>query len=302
MAIVSIPADLSKGADPSPWTLNGNDLYTDSTSYLVGIGTTDPEAFLHVRGTQNNTALKVSQESGGSYSYKFMEFKNEAATTEASAPFIYSFNQSGYTMVRFVGSASFSWMFDTTLNCRGGIDLNGTSGNLSTTGTVFRVQASNGFSMGASAFTPNNARLHIKEASKPQLKLDDGTNNTTFQQSGDELTIDVDAGKLKLDSGLSFASVSKTADYTMLASDHVVFCNCPAGTPGMTITLPANSAGRMVKIIDNAGSCSNVLGSEHHIRITPASGSINGTTHVDIQDAYGSVFAICDGTNWTITN
>ena len=300
MAIVSIPADLSKGADPSPWTLNGDDLYTDSTSYLVGIGLTDPEAYLHSKAINNTTALKLEQVGSGT-TYKFAEFKNEAATTETFAPYIYSDAINGFTRVRFAGSG-YSWMFDTLLSCRGGIDLNGTSGNLQTTGTVFRVQASNGFSMGSSAFTPNNARLHIKEASKPQLKLDDGTNNTTFEQSGDELTIDVDAGKLKLDSGLSFASVSKTADYTMLASDHVVFCNCPAGTPGMTITLPANSAGRMVKIIDNAGSCSNVSGSEKHIRVTPASGTINGTTHVDIENAYGSVFAICDGTNWTITN
>ena len=302
MAIVSIPADLSKGADPSPWTLNGDDLYTDSTSYLVGIGLTDPEAYLHVKGVENTTALKISQESGNSYAYKFMEFKNEAATTETTPPFIYSYSQAGYTMVRFVGNSSVSWMFDTQLSCRQGIDFNGTTGHVTTSGVALRLHANNGFAMGSTLFYPTGARLHIKDASNPQLKLDDGTNNTTFEQSGDELTIDVDNGKMKLDSGLSFASVSKTANYTMLASDHVVFCDCPAGTPGMTITLPANASGRLVKIIDNTGSCSNVSGSEHHIRVTPASGTINGTTHVDIQNAYGSVFAICDGTNWTITN
>ena len=291
------------GSNPSPWSVNGNDLYPDSTSYLVGIGTTDPEAFLHAKAINNTTALKLEQVGSGT-TYKFAEFKNDLATTETYGPYMSSDVTAGHTRVRFKSSGGglTQWLFDGTLGAKAGIDLDGSSSDIRTAGAFLRLHASTGFGMGASSFTPNNARLHIKEASKPQLKLDDGTNNTTFEQSGDELTIDVDAGKLKLDSGLSFASVSKTADYTMLASDHVVFCNCPAGTPGMTITLPANSAGRMVKIIDNAGSCSNVLGSEHHIRITPASGSINGTTHVDIQDAYGSVFAICDGTNWTITN
>ena len=38
MSIVSIPSDPTPGAAPSPWALNGNDLYPDSTSYIVGIG------------------------------------------------------------------------------------------------------------------------------------------------------------------------------------------------------------------------------------------------------------------------
>lgn len=48
MSILTTPADLAKGADPSPWTLSGDDLYTDSTSYLVGIGNTNPDTALHV--------------------------------------------------------------------------------------------------------------------------------------------------------------------------------------------------------------------------------------------------------------
>jgi hypothetical protein len=37
--------------------------------------------------------------------------------------------------------------------------------------------------------TPDGARLHIKDASSPQLKLDDGTNYATFTSSGQELAL-----------------------------------------------------------------------------------------------------------------
>ena len=181
MAIVSIPADLSKGADPSPWTLNGDDLYTDSTSYLVGIGLTDPEAYLHAKAINNTTALKLEQVGSGT-TYKFAEFKNELATTETFAPYIYSDVINGYTRVRFVGSGGgINWVFNSAIACRGGIDFDGVSANIASGTNVFRVQANTGFSIGASAFTPSGARLHIKDASNPQLKLDDGTSSTTFQ-------------------------------------------------------------------------------------------------------------------------
>jgi len=36
------------GEGYSPWALNSNDLYPDSTSYIIGIGTTNPDTTLHV--------------------------------------------------------------------------------------------------------------------------------------------------------------------------------------------------------------------------------------------------------------
>jgi len=36
------------GEGYSPWALNSNDLYPDSTSYIVGIGTTNPDTSLHI--------------------------------------------------------------------------------------------------------------------------------------------------------------------------------------------------------------------------------------------------------------
>ena len=169
------------GSNPSPWTVNGNDLYPDSTSYLVGIGLTDPEAYLHVKAINNTTGLKINQVGSGA-TYKFAEFKNEAATTETYAPYIYSDVINGYTRVRFVGSGGGpNWVFNDQIVTRGGIDFDGVSSNISNSSLYLRLQASTGFGMGASSFTPSGAMLHIKDASNPQLKLDDGTSSTTFQ-------------------------------------------------------------------------------------------------------------------------
>lgn len=169
------------GSNPSPWSVNGNDLYPDSTSYLVGIGLTDPEAYLHVKAINNTTGLKINQVGSGA-TYKFAEFKNEAATTETYAPYIYSDVINGYTRVRFVGSGGGpNWVFNDQIVTRGGIDFDGVSSNISNTSLYLRLQASTGFGMGASNFTPSGAMLHIKDAVNPQLKLDDGTSSTTFQ-------------------------------------------------------------------------------------------------------------------------
>ena len=366
MSIVSIPADLTKGADPSPWTLDGTDLYTDSTSYLVAIGLTDPDAFLHIKGVENTPTVKL-ETAGSGTTHKFFQFKNGAATTESNPPYLYPDNAGGYTRVRFKGSGALTpFIFDDGVAFRGGgnaIQFDGGSANIGTTGVTMRIEVNTGFGLATSNFTPSGAMLHIKDASNAQLKLDDGSNHALLKHSGNDLTFNIDGGgndnlsieadtgkflfksnagansTITLDAnnswssfpylgvtntfeahtikagsyvaatngiiinyGLRFANVAKSGNYTMLASDHVVNCTCPSGTPGMTITLPASTAGRMVKIIDSAGSCSNASGSEKHIRVTPASGTINGSTHVDIENAYGSVFAICDGTNWTITN
>jgi len=47
------------GEGYSPWALNSNDLYPDSTSYLVGIGNSNPDTALHITAANAADFLKL---------------------------------------------------------------------------------------------------------------------------------------------------------------------------------------------------------------------------------------------------
>jgi len=152
------------GEGYSPWALNSNDLYPDSTSYLVGIGTTDPGCPLHI----NKNTLPAS------------------FTADSDAAIILS-DDDNNNVIESISTTSrerlkLQTKQDSTINCRLDLGAGGTDIGFYPGGSNQARIGSTGMALGLGGdATPDGARLHIKDASSPQLKLDDGTSSTTFQ-------------------------------------------------------------------------------------------------------------------------
>lgn len=92
-------------------------------------------------------------------------------------------------------------------------------------------------------------------------------------------------------------STTVTSSYTcdsLTFPDFNILCNFSAGH---TITLPAVTVGRTLKIFDISGTAAT-----NHITVSPASGTINGAASYVISVAYGSATIQSDGTNWFISS
>lgn len=87
---------------------------------------------------------------------------------------------------------------------------------------------------------------------------------------------------------LSVPVTSVTANYTATAQDYLVVCK---GSSAFTVTLPASSVGRVLKIKNAQASNS--------ITLAPASGNIDGEASYIIESLQ-SVEVIFDGTDWNL--
>lgn len=218
MAIVSIPADFSKGADPSPWTVNGDDLYTDSTSYLVGIGNTNPDTALHVtaasaaqikledgEASNNNPVTIRKYKDGGTHTVLFQS-ENGAASGNSVLDFLFKNDRTGGggSTIRVIGgSNSGLYLTDGAQGLK--IDQNTANRRVrfrdfgaGNAGGCFNMEyndsgsgtAQNYFSFGyGDEAHPYDARLNIKDAALPQLALTDGTDTATIKTSNSDLTV-----------------------------------------------------------------------------------------------------------------
>jgi len=90
---------------------------------------------------------------------------------------------------------------------------------------------------------------------------------------------------------VGYASVT-TTPFTATADSYILGVN-RAGA--VAITLPANSAGRLITIKDESGNAST-----NNITITPASGTIDGQANLVIAGNYVSYTLYCNGSNWFI--
>ena len=215
MSILTTPADLTKGADPSPWTVNGNDLYPDSLSYLVGIGTADPDTLLHIKaadgtpkikleGTDYDYTIEVDANPGGSQPSSLLRFESDTHWASNQIEFTNGSTHSGTTTTVYITSnAAGSIVFkDKDANKdKVAINANYTTERLQMygedgfTGGLFAMDWSQtsdarfAFGYGNEALS-NAARLAIKHTSNPQLLLDDGSETTTIKTSATELTLE----------------------------------------------------------------------------------------------------------------
>jgi len=209
MSIVSIPADPTPGAAPSPWALNGNDLYPDSTSYIVGIGTDNPDTLLHLKAADGTPKIKLE---GTDYDYTIEVDANHGGTQNSSLLRFESDTHFAGNEIEFKnGSSNANSTISMHLTALGSSTLYFYDGDLTSNGKVKTALTTNfttdrfylygedgyaggmltmdfsqlndtrfGFGYGNEALS-NAVRLAIKHTSSPQLLLEDGTSSTTFQ-------------------------------------------------------------------------------------------------------------------------
>ena len=90
---------------------------------------------------------------------------------------------------------------------------------------------------------------------------------------------------------VGYASVT-TTPFTATAGTNIIGVN-RAGA--VAITLPANTAGRLITVKDESGNAS-----VNNITITPASGTIDGQASLVISANYAAYTLYCSGSNWFI--
>tara|TARA_R100000664_G_C2759368_1_gene149062 strand:+ start:6254 stop:7804 length:1551 start_codon:yes stop_codon:yes gene_type:complete len=196
------------GTGSSPWTVNGNDLYPDSTSYIVGIGTTNPDTLLHLKaadgtakikleGTSHAFLMKIDENQGGTAdSNRYLvesdgtdgdvvfEFRNGNTSTTAST----SFNIGGKSSVTLnlwdtdegSGGKTKGVIYNSFANSRFYIfGEDGYAGGILTMDYLQSNDTRFAFGYGDQELT-NAARLAIKHTSSPQLLLDDGTSTCSL--------------------------------------------------------------------------------------------------------------------------
>ena len=83
-----------------------------------------------------------------------------------------------------------------------------------------------------------------------------------------------------------------TTPFTATAGTNIIGVN-RAGA--VAITLPANTAGRLITVKDESGNAS-----VNNITITPASGTIDGQASLVISANYAAYTLYCSGSNWFI--
>jgi hypothetical protein len=126
------------------------------------------------------------------------------------------------------------------------------------------------------------------------------SNTITTAASGNLVATELNAALAELQSDIDSRAViadvfnitSSSGVFTATADEtHLVDTSGGVGT----VTLPAVSANRFVRIKDSSGD-SEV----NNITVSPASGTIDGAATNVIDSNYGSVIYVSDGTNWFI--
>ena len=194
------------GEGYSPWALNSNDLYPDSTSYIVGIGNSNPDTALHITAADGADFLKLDN---GSYSSTLsladsgqeLIFKSDAYWATFSTK-IRNTSESGspgntFLHLQAYGGLAALYFDDWTESTEtsqgvGALVFNiederaalygddGFAGGMLTMDWAQAFDTRFGFGYGDEALS-NDARLAIKHTSSPQLLLDNGTESYTFK-------------------------------------------------------------------------------------------------------------------------
>jgi hypothetical protein len=183
------------GEGYSPWALNSNDLYPDSTSYIVGIGTTDPDYTLHVEGSTtgvkidaNTDHLKFLDKDGGANDNGILFQYTETATNAAKLKLfmdVADFNEN-YIELLIGNALGISLGHQESTNVDGFILNNGSVFKIGT-GTAHPVEFHTG---NASRMVLGTAgELEITNTSANQLKLNNGTESYTFKAVSDSIEV-----------------------------------------------------------------------------------------------------------------
>ena len=143
---------------------------------------------------------------------------------------------------------------------------------------------------------PSGAVLFMSSTS------DVAQNNQNFYFDATNYRLGICAGTapnstLQINGALSTGVSTKTASYTMGASDYTILCNNTSGSIALTLPLASGATGRIyvVKKI-------SALGTNPVLVQRNGSGSdlIDGAASVTINNQYASIILQSDGTNWWI--
>ncbi|HET9412141.1 MAG TPA: hypothetical protein VFO38_04820 [Candidatus Saccharimonadales bacterium] len=147
-----------------------------------------------------------------------------------------------------------------------------------TTGTVRKKVAIYDDSSGATG------DLYYRDSSGDFVRLGIGATGKTLRVSGG----------IPAWSDTTYATSTKTSNYTVSATDTVIFANATSGN--VTITLPTASTSTgyrfYVKRIDNSGNTCTVARS--------SSDTIDGQTSISLDLQYTSLTIVSDGSAWYI--
>ena len=130
-----------------------------------------------------------------------------------------------------------------------------------------------------------------------RVESDNNAHMLFVDGSADKLGINTDAPNsgLHINTSVTFAGKAVTQNYTVLATDHMIFVNASAGN--ITITLPTASG-----IIGRQYIIKRVDGTANNVTIDPnASETIEAASSKSLMDQ-SSVVIVSDNSNWWITS
>jgi hypothetical protein len=131
-----------------------------------------------------------------------------------------------------------------------------------------------------------------------QLLIGNGTNYTlSTLTAGTGIAVANSVGGITISTTGTTATATKSANYTILSSDSIIFCNTSGGPFTLTLPSPSAMAGKVYRIIDSTGSFQT-----NNLTLAPnASESIEGLAASKVlQTAWGFFTVTTDGTNWFV--
>ena len=127
----------------------------------------------------------------------------------------------------------------------------------------------------------------------------DATNDLHFRDSAngrDHIYAHQASGITQLPIGYAESVITKTANYTALATDHNVLVDSTSGAVTITLPTAVTLAGEEFTVKDWKGQAAS-----HAITVaTTSSQTIDGATTQTISTAYAGLRMVSDGANWTI--
>ena len=250
------------GSNPSPWSVNGNDLYPDSTSYLVGIGTSNPDVALHVVKA-GAVQLKLSD---GTSATTFEHDDNSGSPVlrmDAATLEIEDAVSGGGTQLILKNAAGDTATFKQ--------DSTGQNFNIFTSDFDFKIYCANASGSVGFADASGNRKVRYRNVE-----------NQFHLSSGQRYDI----------------HATSSATLNMTTTDGRVMILADTSSNAITINLPAaaTNSGRIIYIKDKGGNAGT-----NNITIDPdGSETIDGGSTVAINSNYGSMLILCDGTRWHI--
>ena len=247
------------GSSVGYWTLSGSNLYTNSTSYNVGIGTTTPGATLQVAGTVRANTLDLSP-SGGAFTISASQINRTDGYVELQ--------YAGGNGVRMFGNTSYPVTF-----------LGNGSVGIGTTNPGYPLQIGSG-TVGSITNYPT-----ILATNSSQVAIGAGINNKMLYIFNNGTTLKLDAYDYAAGSALGFSIGGNGGGYVYIGSTGNVGIN--TASPGTTLDVNGNTQSSIFYDRDNTNYYIDPAANTMPYSANLA-GSINAGGNVNASSYYSS--------------